>query len=122
MLTEIISTVVKALDAQKPTETHLVLFKEMKSYYDPDTQSETFNLHSYKVIVDDPDPEVAEYEFLKLHTRTLDKATLDAMRAAMTITSTDYTDIRNEEIIKGVQMLVDSEGIFGLTGAQLTLR
>lgn len=118
MLTEIISTVAVVLDAQKPTETHLVLFKGMISDYDSSDQSETFILSSYKVI----DDATGDYEFLKKHTRTLDKATLDAMAAAMVITSIDYTDIRNEQIVKGAQMLIDTEGVFGLTAAQLTLR
>lgn len=44
------------------------------------------------------------------------------MRGAMTIDSTDYTDVRNEELVKGTAMLIDSDGVFGLSSADLTLR
>jgi hypothetical protein len=115
---EIISTVAKALDATAPTETSLVLFKDFRTSYNADNQSETFNFNSYKVI----DDEAGEYQLVRNHKRTLDKDTLDALRASLTIISTDYTDVRNEEILKGVQKVVNDEGIFGLTSAQLTLR
>lgn len=118
MLKEIISTVEVVLDAQTPTITHKVLFKEMISEYNSTNQSETFIMNAYKVIDDD----AGEYELLKQMVKTLDKATLDAMAAAMTITSTDYTDIRNEQMVKGTQMLIDTDGVYGLTAAQLILR
>lgn len=115
---QIISTVAKALDALNPSETSKVLFDDFRTSYNVDDQSETFSFNSYKVIDDGE----GEYEFVRNHKRTIDKATLDALRASLTITSSDYTDVRNEEILKGVQKVINDEGIFGLTSAQLTIR
>ena len=95
-LKEVISNIAIVLDAQKPTETHKVLFKDVISDYDATNQEETFRIRSYKVI----DDQASEYEFLKEHVRTLDKPTLDALRASITITETDYTEVRNEELIR----------------------
>ena len=97
MIKEIISTVEKVTNAQEPTVTHKILFKEIMSTYDSNLQMESFNINSYKVI----DDVEGEYEFIETHNRVIEKAELDAMRAAMTITSTDYTDVRNEEMVKG---------------------
>ena len=118
MIQELISTVAKVTDASRPTETHKVLLKNITSYYNVELQEETITLNSYKVIND----EDGEYEFIRTHARTIDKPTLDAIRASLTITSTDYTDVRNEELVKGAKKIFGTEGIFGFTEAQLTER
>ena len=115
---ELISTVAVVTDATKPSETSLVLFKDIRSNYDAETQSETVYVTSYKVI----DDNAGEYEYIKEHSRSLDKADLDALVAGMTISATDYTDIRNEQLVKGVQSIIDTDAVFGLSAAQLTLR
>jgi hypothetical protein len=115
---EIISTVAVVTDAREPSVTHKVLFKDFRSYYNTEIQEESITMKSYKVI----DDAEGEYEFIREHSRTVDKATIDAIVAGLTITSTDYTDIRNEQIAKGIQHVIDADGIFGLTSAQLTIR
>ena len=118
MIKEIISTVAIVLDAQTPTITNKIIFKEMVSEYHCEDQSETFIINAYKVI----DDAEGDYEFLKKLVTTLDKETLNAMAAAMKITSTTYTDIRNEQMVKGTQMYINTDGVYGLTAAQLILR
>jgi len=118
---EIISTVAVIVDASYPAETFKILFKESRSAYDSSTQSETIAFNAYKV-VDDTE---GEYEIIGDHKRVIDKTTLDAIRASLTVNAnpvTEYCDYRNEELIKGIAYVINADGIYGLTTAQLTLR
>ena len=121
---EVISTVQVVYDAVYPGQTAIILFKDFKSYYVPETQEETFNMTSYKVTYEDDGQggQIEKIERIREHSRGVEKATLDALRASMTIDSTDYTDVRNEEICKGTIAIIDADGIFGLTAGDLQIR
>jgi hypothetical protein len=117
---QIISTIEVIVEASRPTETFKILFKEARSAYDSNNQSETIAFNAYKVI--DEAEEV--YELVSDHKRSLDKATLDAIRASLTVDAnpvTEYCDYRNEELIKGIAFVINADGIYGLTTAQLIL-
>lgn len=120
MYTEIITNKKVVVDALYPTELYKVLFKNFQTVYNPNEQSESFAMRIYKVI--EVEGEEDTYTELKYSARDMDKATLDALVASLNITSTTYTDIRNEQICKGLAKVIETEGIFGLTQADLILQ
>jgi hypothetical protein len=94
MFTEIITNKAVMVDAMKPTELNKILFKDFITVTNTDNQSEMFQMNIYKVVVEATEEVEGEYQLLKNSARDLDKATLDALVASLTITSTTYTDIR----------------------------
>jgi hypothetical protein len=122
MFTEIITNKAVMVDAMKPTELNKILFKDFITVTNTDNQSEMFQMNIYKVVVEATEEVEGEYQLLKNSARDLDKATLDALVASLTITSTTYTDIRNEQIVKGLAKVIVTEAIFGLTEADLIIR
>jgi hypothetical protein len=120
MYTEIITNKAVVVNALFPTELYKVLFKDFQTVYNPVDQSESFAMNIYKVI--EVEGEEDTYEELQYSARNMDKATLDALVASLNITSTTYTDIRNEQITKGLAKVIETEGIFGLTETDLILR
>jgi len=125
---EIITNKAVVVDAMNPTELHKILFKEFIVTTNTENQSETFLMNIYKVITEPVEASEGveavegEYELIRNSGRDLDKATLDALVASLTIESTTYTDIRNEQITKGLAKIIEDESLFGLVEADLILQ
>lgn len=118
---EIISTIEVVVDAMEPSQTFKILFKEIRSNYRAEHESEDISFNSYKVIND----QTEEYELIRGHSRSLDKTALNSLRAILKI-KTDpisaYTTYRNEELIRGIGFIISTEAIFGLKDTELILR
>lgn len=125
---EIITNKAVVVDALYPTQLYKILFKDFITVTNTENQSEMFQMNIYKVITEaieaseGVDAVEGEYELIRNSSRNLDKATLDALVASLTIESTTYTDIRNEQITKGLAKVIEDESLFGLVEADLILR
>jgi len=115
---QIITNKAVVFDATIPNETCIVLFKNITSNYDVDNDTLIFQAASFKVI----DDKNEVYELIRVHSRELDKATADSLYGSLTISSKDYTDRMNEELVKGLAYVINNENIFGLVTADLILR
>lgn len=125
---EIITNKAVVVDALYPTQLYKILFKDFITITNTENQSEMFQMNIYKVITEAVEASEGveavegEYELIRNSARNLDKASLDALVASLTIESTTYTDIRNEQITKGLAKVIEDESLFGLVEADLILR
>lgn len=120
---EIISNSEKVLDAMYPNKKNKILFKNVEASYNINTQSEIFSFYSYKVEYGEGEfSDVEKLTKLRRHVRRVEKDTLDALRSLITVNSTGYTNIKSEEILKGVIATVGVEKLFGLDSSELIIR
>lgn len=125
---EIITNKAVVVDALYPTQLYKILFKDFITVTNTENQSEMFQMNVYKVITEAVEASEGveavegEYELIRNSSRNLDKASLDALVASLTIESTTYTDIRNEQITKGLAKIIEDESLFGLVEADLILQ
>lgn len=117
-MNEIISTVTKMYNAKTPTKKAKIIFKDFRSAYNVDQQEETFTFNSYQVV----DDKNKDYVFIENHIRTLSKDELNNIRSLISVSSKNYSDIKNEEILKGVSHIINEEGIFGLKSSEIIIR
>jgi len=118
MLTQIITTVDVAWDSMQPNEKTKIIFKDFETIYNTEFQSANFSMNIYAVIDDTKE----DYRFISRSSRDTDSATLNALVASLDITAGDYTDVSNQQIVKGLAKVIETEGIYGLTEADLILR
>ena len=115
---QIITNKAVVFDASTPSETSIILFKDIKTQYNVNDDTLTFYANAYKVINDEDE----DYFPIKPLTRQLSKEESDALYASLTITSTIYTERMDEELVKGLAYVINDENIFGLVTADLILR
>lgn len=125
---EIITNKAVVVDALYPTQLYKILFKDFITVTNTENQSEMFQMNIYKVITEAVEASEGveavegEYELIRNSSRNLDKASLDALVGSLIIESSTYTDIRNEQITKGLAKVIEGESLFGLIEADLILR
>lgn len=117
---EIISTVEVVTDAIKKGESNKILFKEIRSTSHVSSDTEEFAMNSYKVYYDDEGNEVLE--FLRNHHQYLTREEADTLYGSLSLSKTDYTELRKEMLLKGAKKFIGSNAIFGLTENQLIIR
>ena len=115
---EIISTVTKIVNAEYPTVKNKILFKDFKTAYNTEKQTEVFCFNSYAVI----DDAEGEYNLIKGHQVNYGAVELDTIWATLTIDATTYVDIRNETILKGSNEMIAGASFYGLKATELTIR
>jgi len=121
MFKKIITNKTVVVNAMYPTIENKILFSDFNVQTNTLDQSEVFTMNIYKVIEEATEETEGVYEMLQQSTRRLTKEQLDELVGSLTIESTTYTDIRNEQICKGLAKVIEGESLFGLTEADLII-
>lgn len=121
MFKKIITNKTVVVNAMYPTIENKILFSDFNVQTNTLDQSEVFTMNIYKVIEEATEETEGVYEMLQQRTRRLTKEQLDELVGSLTIESTTYTDIRNEQICKGLAKVIEDESLFGLTEADLII-
>jgi hypothetical protein len=121
MFKKIITNKTVVVNAMYPTIENKILFSDFNVQTNTLDQSEVFTMNIYKVIEEATEETEGVYEILQQSTRRLTKEQLDVLVGSLTIESTTYTDIRNEQICKGLAKVIEDESLFGLTEADLII-
>lgn len=121
MFKKIITNKTVVVNAMYPTIENKILFSDFNVQTNTLDQSEVFTMNIYKVIEEATEETEGVYEMLQQSTRRITKEQLDELVGSLTIESTTYTDIRNEQITKGLAKVIEDESLFGLTEADLII-